>query len=61
MGCEKDDPIRIRLMISKKKIDNSIDFLRDWEEKIISIFRLRSCGEVGLSLGPNEAVFEIYN
>ena len=44
----------------KKKIDKSIDFLRGWEEKMVSIFRLRSCGKVGVSLGPNVARSEIY-
>ena len=44
----------------KKKIDKSIDFLRGWEEKMVSIFRLGSCEEVGLSLGPNMAHSEIY-
>ena len=47
-------------IISKKKIDKSIDFLRGWEEKRVSIFRLRSCGKVGVSLGPNGAVAEIH-
>ena len=44
----------------KKKIDKSIDFLRGWEEKMVSIFHLRSCGKVELSLGPNVARSEIY-
>ena len=44
----------------EKKIDKSIDFLRGLEEKMVSIFRLGSCGKVELSLGPNEAVSEIY-
>ena len=46
--------------VYKKKIDKSIDFLRGWEEKIVSIFRLRRCEKVGLSLGPNGARSEIY-
>ena len=49
-----------QLMNNKKKIDKSIDFLRGWEEKMVSIFRLGSCGEVEVSLGPNEARSEIY-
>ena len=44
----------------KKKIDKSIDFLRGWEEKMVSIFCLRSCGQVELSLGPDKARSEIY-
>ena len=34
---------------NKKKIDKSIDFLRGWEKKMVSIFRLRRCAEVGVS------------
>ena len=45
---------------NKKKINKSIDFLRGWEEKRVSIFCLRSCGEVELSPGPNVARSEIY-
>ena len=30
----------------------SSDFLRGWEEKMVSIFRLRCCGKVEASLGP---------
>ena len=44
----------------KKKIDKSINFLRGWEEKMVSIFRLGRCEKVGLSLGPNVARSEIY-
>ena len=33
----------------KKKIDKSIDFLRSGEKKIVSIFCLRCCREVGVS------------
>ena len=44
----------------KKKIDKSIDFLRGWEEKMVSIFRLRCYEEVEVSLGPNVARSEIY-
>ena len=47
-------------VVDKKKIDKSIDFLRGWEEKMVSIFRLRSYEEVGVSLGPNVARSEIY-
>ena len=46
---------------SKKTIDKSIDFLRGWEEKMVSIFCLRSCEEVDLSLGPNGDWSEIHN
>ena len=45
--------------VYKKKIDKSIDVLRGWEKKIVSIFRLRSCEQVGLSGGPNGAGPEI--
>ena len=38
----------------------SIDFLKGWEEKMVSIFHLRRCGEVEVSLGPNVASSEIY-
>ena len=44
----------------KKKNDISIDFLRCWEEKMVSIFRLRKTQEVRVSLGPNRARSEIY-
>ena len=44
----------------KKKIDKSIDFLRGWEEKMVSIYRLGSCENVVVSLGLNKAVSEIY-
>ena len=44
----------------KTKIDKTIDFLRGWEEKMVSIFCLGSCGKVELSLGPNVARSEIY-
>ena len=47
-------------VFNKKKIDKSIDFLRGWEEKMVSIFCLRSCEEVEVSLGPNVARIEIY-
>ena len=47
-------------VVDKKKIDKSIDFLRGWEEKMVSIFRLRRCGKLELSLGPNGARSEIY-
>ena len=47
-------------VVDKKKIDKSIDFLRGWEEKRVSIFRLRSCGKVEVSLGPIAARSEIY-
>ena len=43
----------------KKKIDKSIDFLRGWEKKIVSIFRLGRCGEVEVSWDLNEARPEI--
>ena len=46
--------------VCKKKIDKSIDFLRGWEEKMVSIFCLRRCEEVELSLGPNVAHSDIY-
>merc|ERR1739838_669006 len=46
---KKDENVKY-LIHHKKKIDKSIDFLRGWEEKMVSIFRLRSCGKVGLSL-----------
>ena len=45
--------------VDKKKIDKSINFLRGWEKKIVSIFCLRSCEQVGVSLGPNGAGPEI--
>ena len=35
----------------------SIDFLKGWEEKMFSIFRLQCCGEVGLSLVTNEVIW----
>ena len=34
---------------NKKKIDKSIDFLRGWEKKMVSIFRLRSREKVEVS------------
>ena len=34
---------------NKKKIDKSIDFLRGWEKKMVSIFRLRRCEKVAVS------------
>ena len=46
--------------IDKRKIDKSIDFLKGWEEKIVSIFHLRSYEQVEVSLGPNEAASEIH-
>ena len=46
--------------IHKKKIDKSIDFLRGWEEKMVSIFCLGSCEKVGLSPGPNGAGYETH-
>ena len=33
----------------KKKIDKSIDFLRGWEKKMVSIFCLRCCVKVEVS------------
>ena len=42
------------LIINKKKIDKSIDFLRGWEKKMVSIFRLRRCGKA-VSWGLNGA------
>ena len=50
----------LNIRIDKKKIDKSIDFLRGGEKKIVSIFRLRRCGKVGLSWDLNEAGPEIY-
>ena len=47
-------------VVDKKKIDKSIDFLRGWEEKMVSIFCLGRCEQVELSLGPNVARSEIY-
>ena len=44
----------------KKKIDKSINFLRGWEEKMVSIFCLSCCEKVEVSLGPNKAHSEIY-
>ena len=35
--------------IYKKIIDKSIDFLRGWEKKMVSIFRLQRCAEVEVS------------
>ena len=35
--------------VIKKKIDKSIDFLRGWEKKMVSIFRLRRCEKVAVS------------
>ena len=43
----------------KKKIDKGIDFLRGWEKKIVSIFRLRSREEVVVSWDLNGAGPEI--
>ena len=43
----------------KKKIDKSIDFLRGWEKKSVSIFRLRSREEVVVSWDLNGAGPEI--
>ena len=45
---------------NKKKIDKSIDFLRGWEEKMVSIFCLGRCEKVEVSPGPNEARSEIH-
>ena len=44
----------------KKEIDNSIDISRGWGEKMVSIFRLGCCVEVGLRSALNGAVSEIY-
>ena len=57
-----DPPKRIvvEMVGGKKKIDKHIKFFRSWEKKIVSIFCLRSCEEVEVSLGPNEAQSEIY-
>ena len=46
---------RIFSIADKKKIDKSIDFLRGWEKKMVSIFRLRRCGKVAVSWGLNGA------
>ena len=48
------------VIVIRKKINKDIDFLRGQEKKIVSIFCLRFCGKVGLSLGPNGARSEIY-
>ena len=40
---------QVQMSTGKKKIDKSIDFLRGWEKKMVSIFRLRRCAEVGVS------------
>ena len=42
-------------MCGKKKIDKSIDFLRGWEKKMVSIFCLGRCEQVGVSGDLNEA------
>jgi len=44
----------------EKKIDNGIDFLRDREKKIVSIFHLPNCEKVGLNWGPKMAWPKIY-
>ena len=52
-------PVIRDMYYNKKKIDKSIDFLRGWEKKIVSIFRLRRCGEVEVSWDLNGAGPEI--
>ena len=50
LGNESKQLLTIGFIISnKKKIDKSINFLRGWEKKIVSIFCLRRCGKVELS------------
>ena len=44
---------------NKKKIDKGINFLRGGEKKMVSIFHLRRCAEVGLSWDFNGAGPEI--
>ena len=46
-------------MLKRKKIDKGIDFLRGGEKKMVSIFRLLRCAEVGVSWDLNGAGPEI--
>ena len=49
LGNESKQLLAIGFIISnKKKIDKSINFLRGWEEKMDSIFCMRSCEQVGV-------------